>query len=133
MTTKKSLMDFVAAGRRTGSDLAKQRNPVEMAPSVTREEVERMLAEAEEKMNGPLWEREFAATAIRSLDRAIDQTLRVSDDRLRGDRPHGQGEPARGRAGQESAAGPSHPGSRALRLRNVHCSSSLGATFKQGS
>jgi hypothetical protein len=73
VTRKKSLMDFVAAGRRTGSDLAKQRNPVEMAPLVTREEVQRMLAEAEEKMNGPLWEREFAATAIRSLDRAIDQ------------------------------------------------------------
>ncbi len=69
---KKNLMRFVQAGRRTGLDLRQRRNPVEMGGSTAPSEIERVLGEAEAKVDGTLWERDWASTALRSVERSLD-------------------------------------------------------------
>jgi hypothetical protein len=76
--TKKRLLDFVQAGKRTGADLVKKRNPVEMPHTVAPQEIEATLAEAEAKADGTLWEREWAAVAARTLWRQLDEDASLS-------------------------------------------------------
>lgn len=74
MTGRKKKLDLrrsLEAGRRTGADLARRRNPTEMSGSIVPSELQLQLEEAERKSEGALWEREWASTTIRSLQRSL--------------------------------------------------------------
>lgn len=73
MTGKKKLdlVRSLEAGRQAGADLARRRNPTEMTGPTVPSEIEHQLAEAERKSGGPLWEREWSATTLRSVRRSL--------------------------------------------------------------
>lgn len=69
---KKDLLRFLEAGGGIGADLLRRRNPTEMAASRSRAEAEGTLAEAAAKASGTLWQREWAATTLRALEKSSD-------------------------------------------------------------